>query len=92
MTGQRNASVAFILVTLLLSTVGLGVIIPVLPSLVGLDNVAAITGRLIISFDSQLTSLGMDKLTVLSGGLTISDDPALSADDIAAFRARLGKH
>jgi MFS transporter, DHA1 family, tetracycline resistance protein len=49
MSRQNNASVTFILVTVLLDTLGLGVIIPVLPSLVASflgDDLSAASGYL----------------------------------------------
>lgn len=47
MTDKKNASVAFIMVTLLLDTLGIGIIIPVLPRLLGsfLGNDVSLTSR-----------------------------------------------
>jgi hypothetical protein len=62
-----------------------------LPSLAGFDNLVQIDGSVRVYGDTALASIGMPKLVAVTGSVFFAADPALSADDIAAFKARVGK-
>jgi hypothetical protein len=64
---------------------------PVLADLNGLAQLRSVEGNLTIEFDNALTSLaGLDALGVVGGAIRLSNLAGVSAEEIAAFRQRLG--